>query len=215
MPKTKTKTISNRCMDLKEYDNYFTPKWVWGKISHLIPKTTVIWEACMLDATKSSSMEDLRSLGFSVVGDVSWDIFTCPVPECDIIVTNPPFSLKYAVMARLLEIGKPFIVIINSINLFTVDFHSVFWGKTEDIQLLIPDEKLHYRKDGEEEQKQTTFCSVYLAYKMNIDKNSLFLSRKIKKKWKYLHKPCLFVSNCHVLLLLLLFVPCLLVFSFS
>ena len=41
------------------YDQYFTPKWVWEKILSLVPKELTIWEACMLNATNSKSMEIL------------------------------------------------------------------------------------------------------------------------------------------------------------
>ena len=44
------------------YDDYYTPKWIWEKIEHLIPKDKVIWEACMLNATNSKSMEILTEL---------------------------------------------------------------------------------------------------------------------------------------------------------
>ena len=39
------------------HDQYYTPAWVWQKITHLVPKTTIIWEACMLVAEASKSME--------------------------------------------------------------------------------------------------------------------------------------------------------------
>jgi hypothetical protein len=39
------------------------------------------------------------------------DFLTCPVPECDMIIFNPPFSLKTEFLKRACEFGKPFIFI--------------------------------------------------------------------------------------------------------
>ena len=157
------------------YDDYYTPKWVWEKVIHLIPKDKVIWEACMLNAVESKSMEILTELGYKVVGDTSWDILTCEIPDCDIIVTNIPFetSIKKAILKRLYEIGKPFLIIMNSCNVFSNYFYELI--DRENTQIVIPCGKLHYCKNGALEKKNTSFYSVFIAYKMNLSNSKLFV----------------------------------------
>lgn len=35
------------------------------------------------------------------------------VPDCDYIISNPPYSLKGEVLKQLYEIGKPFAMLVN------------------------------------------------------------------------------------------------------
>ena len=49
------------------YDDYYTPEWVWDKVRPLVPNDTVIWEACMLNADRSRSMDIWKAWGYTVV----------------------------------------------------------------------------------------------------------------------------------------------------
>ena len=157
------------------YDNYYTPKWVWEKILSLVPKDFTIWEACMLRADKSKSMDIWRDFGYNVVGDTTWDMLTCEVPNCDIIITNIPFEteIKKKILKRLMEIGQPFVIIMNSCNIYSNYFHEIM--DLQNTQIIIPKSKLHFCKDGEAEKKNTSFYSVFVAYKMNFTNEQLFV----------------------------------------
>jgi len=157
------------------YDDYYTPAWAWEKIKHLVPPKATIWECCMLGATKSKSMETWKSFGFEVVGDTTWNVLTCDVPDCDLIITNIPFetNIKKAILKRLMEIGKPFIIIMNSCNVYSNYFHEIM--DMENTQIIVPRGKLHFCKDGEIEKKNTSFYSVFVAYKMNLTNRQLFV----------------------------------------
>lgn len=156
------------------YDDYYTPEWVWRKIQPLVSKDKVIWEACMLNATNSKSMDIWKGFGYNVVGNTEWDILTCEVPQCDMIITNIPFAteIKKKVLKRLIEIGKPFIIIMSSMNTFSNYFHEIM--DLENTQIITPRQKLHYCKDGGEEKKNTSFYSVFVAYKMNLANKELY-----------------------------------------
>jgi hypothetical protein len=156
------------------HDDYYTPEWVWEKIKPLISTDKVIWEACMLNATRSQSMDIWKKWGYKVVGDRTWDVLNCQVPECDIIITNPPFDteIKKNILKRLVQIDKPFIIIMNSTNTFSNYFHEIM--DLNHTQIITPRQKLHFKKDGEEEKKQTSFYSVFVAYRMNLPNNKLF-----------------------------------------
>jgi hypothetical protein len=135
----------------------------------------VIWEACMLNATNSKSMEIWSEFGYKIVGNTSWDILTCEVPECDMIITNIPFetTIKKKILKRLMEIGKPFIIIMNGMNNFSNYFQEIL--DLDNTQIITPKGKLHYCKDGEKEQKNTSFYSVFVAYKMNLTNKQLYV----------------------------------------
>ena len=164
----------------KIHDDYYTTKKAWENINHLIPKDKVILEACMLNSNLSKSPEYLMELGHKVVFDRSLDILTGEIPECDMIITNPPFKskLKQSILKRLVEIDKPFIIIINSLNTFTKYIREIFKGNMQHLQIITPDTKVLFNKlkDGElVKTKPPSFYCIYLCYKMELTPEQLWL----------------------------------------
>ena len=168
------------CSKFEIYDDYYTPKYAWENISHLLPNDKIIWEAFLLNSHKSKSKQNLLDLGKKVIGDTSWD-FMNTIPKYDIIVSNPPFNkeIKIPILKRLVELDKPFIIILNCCNLFSNYFNDIFKNNRDDLQIIFPKGKIHFEKlmpDGKTEyKKNTSFYCVYVAYKMNIDNDKLYL----------------------------------------
>ena len=129
-------------------DDYITPLYAWEQIKQFIPVTnalgapTVIWEPFYCDG---SSGDNLRSLGFEVI-HTDEDFFKSN--HGDVIVTNPPFSIKQAVLKRLKKLGKPFILLMPSYVL-----SSVYWRETVGVSvqflLLIPPRRIEFLTRGE------------------------------------------------------------------
>jgi len=160
----------------KIHDQYYTPKSAWEKINHLIPKDKVVWEACMLNSYLSKSPQYLKELGNEVLYDTSWDILK--ENHGDIIITNPPFEtkIKIAILKRLAELDKPFIIIMNSMNTFANYFTEILDKKY--IQLITPKGRINFDKmenDKLTKTKNCSFYSVYVAYKMNLKSEDMFV----------------------------------------
>ena len=170
--------LSNRPTMNEEKVEYYTTKKMWDNISHLIPKNKKIWEACMLNSS-SKSIQYLRELGFEVVGNKEWDCFE--KDEGDIIITNIPFTgeIKIKILERFLELDKPFIIILNSLNIYTAWFRELFKDNLNDIQLIIPRGKILFEEKINEEivpcKKEASFYACSLAYKLEIPNKDLFL----------------------------------------
>jgi hypothetical protein len=90
-----------------------TPKSAWEAVKQFIPKNKVIWEPFYGDGR---SGQILREIGFEVIHEDE-DFFQCN--KGDIIVSNPPFTMVPAVLKRLVEIGKPFVLIMPSPKICT------------------------------------------------------------------------------------------------
>ena len=169
------------CSTFQIYDDYYTPKSAWEQIAHIIPKDKKIWEAFLLNSKLSKSKENLGQLGFhDIVGDTTWDFLTCERPEYDMILSNPPFdeTIKIPILRRLVQDDKPFIIIMNSCNLFCNYFNEIFKDNREHLQVIYPRGKIHFEKligDRTELKKNTSFYCVYIAYKMNIPNEKLYL----------------------------------------
>ena len=162
-------------------DNYYTPKCAWEQINHLIPKDKIIWEAFCLNADLSKSGEYLSELGNKVVYDTNMDMLKNEPEKWDIIVSNPPFdkNIKIPVLKRMLELDKPFIIIMNSMNTFTKYIRDIFKDNLQHLQIITPKQKIQFIKLNTDntitQTNNCSFYSIYLCYKMNLDTKDLWL----------------------------------------
>ncbi len=167
------------------HDDYYTPASAWQQISHILPTKgdKIIWEACMWGAEESKSPEYLAELGATVVYDTHMDCLEGEPYEGDwhMIVSNPPFKteLKKKILERFVELDKPFVVIMNSLNTFSKYMREIFKDKFQHLQIITPSDKIHFDKllDSGELVKtnKCSFYCVYLCYKMNLKNEDLWL----------------------------------------
>jgi hypothetical protein len=145
-------------------DEYETPLTAWAMLAPFLPKDKILWEAFY--ATGASG-EHLRSLGFQVYHEQE-DFFQ--VNHGDIIVSNPPFSLKKQVLTRLKALGKPFALLLPASVLGTKMLSDLF----PDIQILVPKGRISWVKNGVQ-TNSVWFASFFYCWKLNLPKNLVFL----------------------------------------
>lgn len=116
----------------EKHDDYMTPKTAWEAIKHFVPKGKVIWEPFYGDGR---SGEILREIGFEVIHR---DENFFENNHGDIIVSNPPFTMIPQVLERLVELGKPFIIIMPAPKLFTQYVRKLFAKADPQMQIIIP-----------------------------------------------------------------------------
>ena len=154
-----------------KHDDYMTPKSAWEDIKQFIPKDKLIWEAFYGDG---QSGRDLTEMGFNVVHQ-DIDFFKNDIGEC--IVSNPPFSKSKEVMARLLELDKPFIIIFPASKICTSYLRA--W-KDKGLQIIIPRKRIHFKKtiNGVVPEKYKSKCNFdcfYYCYKMDLTADIIWL----------------------------------------
>ena len=101
-------------------DEYFTPPYAVYPIMRRLRPGATIW--CPFDSMYSAFVKVFSNSGFHVIyGHIQTgqDFFQMDVPECDYIISNPPYSLKNQVLERLYRIGKPFALLINFQGIFS------------------------------------------------------------------------------------------------
>lgn len=144
-------------------DEYYTPKEEWVKIQKYLPKDKVIWEAFRGDG---KSAEYLRDLGCRVVCEDE-DFFQAD--HGDVVVSNPPFSKKKQVLERLFALKKPFILLMP----YEVLFYKYLTPFKDDLQLLIPNERIQFLKDGE--KVRFNYDCAFFCWKMGLQKDLAFV----------------------------------------
>ena len=156
-----------------KHDDYMTPKYAWENITHLIPKDKIIWEPFYGDG---KSGEYLRELCCKEVIHEPIDFFENNCGE--IIISNPPFSHSKAVMNRLKELDKPFIIIMPSAKINTSYFRENYMNS--GLQIIIPRKRIHFSKqiDGELVEGWKNACNFdcfYYCYKMGFERDIIWL----------------------------------------
>ena len=154
-----------------KHDDYMTPNSAWDAIKEYIPQDKVIWEAFYGDG---KSGDYLKELGFNVIHEPI-DFFDSN--EGDIIVSNPPFSMVKQIMPRMLELDKPFILLMPCSKLCAGYFRP--W-KDKNIQLLIPEKRIQFTKHingvpPPNWRSSPNFDCFYYCYKMNLDNDITML----------------------------------------
>ena len=146
-------------------DEYYTKKESWADIAQYLPRDKVIWECFYSE--RSRSAEYLRELGFDVVYKPV-DFFEENLG--DILVSNPPFSKKKEVFARLKELGKPFVMLVPTNTIHTKYFTETFHD--EQIQLIMPWRKRQFDSPIYNlHPRGCSFNTLYVCYKMNLPKD--------------------------------------------
>ena len=152
-----------------KHDDYMTPFSAWEDVSAYIPRHLTLWEAFYGDGTSGAH---LTELGFDVIHE-DLDFFEHDLGEC--VVTNPPFSELPRVLARLRELGKPFVVIMPCSTLTTRYFRDLF----QDIQVIVPRKRIQFRKmvDGVEVPSgRCSFDCLYFCWRLGLPRDVVFLT---------------------------------------
>lgn len=160
-----TKTFTN-------HNDYMTPKNAWENIKHIIPKDKMIWECFYGDG---SSGKYLQELGFNVIHK---DIDFFKNNEGDILISNPPYSIKKEIFTRLKELDKPFIMICPSSMINTQYIRNLF--SNSSLQIIIPRKRIQFIKleNGKIPDNYKSKCNFdcfYYCYKMNLPKDIIWL----------------------------------------
>tara|TARA_R110002167_G_scaffold108956_1_gene277967 strand:+ start:1156 stop:1665 length:510 start_codon:yes stop_codon:yes gene_type:complete len=164
-----TKTFS-------KHDDYMTPKSAWDSIKEFIPEEyKVIYEPFYGDGKSGIILKELIPSKTIIHENVDFYEYSTKY-KYDMILSNPPFSDAKKIMPKMLEIDKPFILLMPSSKINTSYFRA--W-KEKGIQIIIPRKRISFikMKDGEYvESIGANFDCFYYCYKMNLEKDILWLN---------------------------------------
>ena len=124
-------------------DELYTPVFAVDPIIKYIPKDKKIW--CPFDKEWSAYVQTfLRGGGYQVVRshiDDGQDFFEYEPDDYDIIVSNPPFSIKDKILKRLYDLGKPFAILLPMNSLQGKGRYELF---KQGIQMLTFDSRIGF-----------------------------------------------------------------------
>ena len=159
-------------------DDYRTPRYLVSCLDtfifdfmqrHNINRKLVVY--CPFDTEESEYVRYFKENGAEVIhGDIKTgqDFFEKPIPECDLVISNPPFSRKREIFTKLFAANVPFALLLNLQAMQYQEMGQLFFEeqqRTEAIQFIIPDKKVSF--DGH----TAAFCSGYYCWKF-VEKTS-------------------------------------------
>ena len=149
-------------------DEFYTPDYAIFPILKYIEKDKTIW--CPFDTADSNFVKIFKILGFKVINthlQSGVDFFDCEIPECDYIISNPPYSLKAEVFDKLFKMKKPFAMLVGVVGLFESQKRFEMF-KNNDFEIMYMNRRISYFKDYNEQKPSLNppFSSVYLCSKI-------------------------------------------------
>lgn len=148
-------------------DEFYTPEYAITPIVKYIPSGSTIW--CPFDTTDSLFFSVFKRNGYNVIAthiNNGKDFFdTPPVPDCDYIISNPPYSLKGEVFQRLFEIDKPFAMLVGVVGLFESQKRFEMF-RNNSFEIMYMNRRVAYFKSYDEQKPSLNppFSSVYVCH---------------------------------------------------
>lgn len=139
------------------YDELYTPKYAIEPLLKYLPKNIKIWECT--DFGKSNITKVLKENGYQVISThkKEFDFLTDKANfDFDIIVTNPPYSLKDEFIKKCYEYNKPFALLLPLTSLEGIKRGQMF--KSNGIELIVLDKRVDFNGKGSCWYNTSWFC---------------------------------------------------------
>lgn len=155
-------------------DELYTPKYAIVPILKYIPKDSIIWECC--DFGESEITKTLREHNYKVLTSGKKENFFEyePKEDYDIIITNPPYSLKDEFLERCYKLNKPFMLLLPITALEGVKRHKLY--KRHGLEVIVFDKRVNFLDN----KKSNWFNTSWFCYK--ILKNKLVFENLKEEK---------------------------------
>lgn len=158
--------MANHQLSFNKNDEWYTRAYAVEPIVKYIKSGSIVW--CPFDKEHSEFVKVFKSHGFTVISshiETGQDFFQYEPENYDVIVSNPPYSLREKILERLFELGKPFAMLINITGLFDSKKRYNLLS-THNFEFLIFDRRIDFfRFDGDKTSPpylSAYFCSGVL-----------------------------------------------------
>ena len=170
--------MNNRKLSLKKNDEWYTPDVAWNNIWMYIPIGGTVFEPFFGEGHTYRWLE--KSCMFDkVLGEKGLDFFSPKgqeyLKQSDVVITNPPFSIKFKILKTLVQNDKKFILLFPLASINTLSFLDALQNKTKNISIIIPKGRIKYIVNGLY-GKPPSFETCYLFYKINTGSKLIFFN---------------------------------------
>ena len=143
----------------KKRDDYTTPKEAFEFIFKHIPRDKIVYDPFFCEGDSGKFMKEL---GINCIHEDS-DFFTNDI-SFDIIVTNPPYSIKKKVIDKCLSLKKPFALLLPVETIERLYLHNV------QFTLLIPKKRYSFKYGN----GNPPFKTCWFLFGFNLSKQIIY-----------------------------------------
>lgn len=140
------KQVMINYMKREKNDELYTPKEAINPILKYLNKNKIYWECT--DFGDSNIRKVLVKNGFKVIATKK-DEFDFlkddPLFEFDVIITNPPYSIKDKFIKRCYELNKPFLLLLPITALEGKERNKLY--KEKGLELIVLNKRINFMKD--------------------------------------------------------------------
>lgn len=126
-------------------DEYYTPIYAVDIIVKYLKKDMVIW--CPFDTSESNYVKRFIELGYKVhythIDNGDDFLNYKPYFKFDVIISNPPFSIKNEVLNKCYEYDKPFCLLLPMTMFNSIKTVNII-NKYNDVQFIIMDRRISF-----------------------------------------------------------------------
>jgi len=156
-------------------DEFQTPKEAILPLLPYLKKDWIIWECAW---GKGSLAKHLEKQGFKVIGEEGFNFLKeCVNDSFDIIITNPPYSIKDKFIEKCYEWNKPFALLMPLTALEGKRRGMLF--REYGIQLIIPNKRINFVTPSGK-GSGAWFQVAWFCYGLNLPKDLMFVELNTK-----------------------------------
>ena len=149
-------------------DEFFTPLYAVEPLLKYVNPAWKVW--CPFDTEESLIVKALKAHGNSVTAthlSTGRDFFTTTPETCDCIISNPPYSKKSEVFARLFSLSTPFAMLVGVVGLFESKRRFELF-KANQFEIMWMSKRVSYFKSYADQRPSLNppFSSVWLTSKV-------------------------------------------------
>ena len=154
-------------MKKEKNDELYTPEYAIFPLLKYLPKNIKIWECT--DYGESNITKVLKNNGYEVISThkKDFDFLNDETDfEFDMIITNPPYSLKDEFIKKCYEYKKPFALLLPLTSLEGINRGKMY--RENGIQLLVFDRRCNFIYDNA--KKSNWFNTSWFCHNVLPDK---------------------------------------------
>lgn len=156
-------------MKEEKYDELYTPNEAIYPILKYLDKDKIYWECT--DFGDSNIRKVLVENGFKVIATrkEEFDFLKDePLLKFDVIITNPPYSIKDKFIKRCYELDKPFLLLLPLTALEGKERNKLY--KEKGIELIILNKRINFMKNKNNVWFNTSwFCRGITDKQLNFE----------------------------------------------
>lgn len=145
-----------------KHDECYTKPYAIEPLVKYIKAGSIVW--CPFDKEHSNFVSVFRSHGFTVIHshiETGQDFFQYNPSKYDVVISNPPYSLREPILQRLYALQKPFAMLINDAGLFDSKIRFELLS-TNKFEIMVFDKRIDYEREAKL-SSSVPFKSIYLC----------------------------------------------------